>query len=289
MPAARLSRGHALDAATYNLAGLTGPALAGVIAATAGPRWAMTAVVALLLLATPAAASLPASAVRITRTRPPVVKALARDLRAGAAVIGRNLALRRITLASTIACLGMAMFVVACPLLGSRYLGSSAHGALLLAIQAGMSVIASAAMARWPPRPSPDTVFLIATALAGCGLAALAFARSAAWIVAIVAIAGLADGPQLAAIFAVRQREAPPELRGQIFTTAASLKISAAALGAALAGVLAQHSTSAVLAAAAATQAVALMSASICTPAGGQRDRAGRLAGRIERTGHRRH
>ena len=255
VPPASLSRGHALDAATYNLASLAGPALAGIIASAASARWAMAAAIALLALAAPAAASLPAR----TRagTRAPV--SLRRDLRAGAAAITGAPALRRITLASAIAYLGIGLFVVACPLLGSRYLGGAAHGALLLPVLAATSLLATAATARWPPRLRPDTVFVITTAIACCGLAALASATAAAWIIALVAVTGLADGPQLAAVFAVRQREAPPGLRGQIFTTAASLKISAGALGAALAGVLAQHSVTLVLAAAAAAQAAALL------------------------------
>jgi MFS family permease len=151
------------------------------------------------------------------------------------------------------------MFVVACPLLGRRYLGGAAEGALLLAVLAAASLVATVATARWPMRLRPDTVFLIATAIAGCGLAALAFASAPAAIIAAVALTGLADGPQLAAVFAVRQREARPRLRGQIFTTAASLKISAGALGAALAGALAGHSVAVVLVAAAAAQAAPLL------------------------------
>jgi hypothetical protein len=88
-------------------------------------------------------------------------------------------------------------------------------------------------------------------------------------VIAAVAVAGVADGPQLAAIFAVRHRETPPRLRGQVFTTAASLKITAGAAGAAVAGSLAghaaartaqpgAHSTVLLLIAAAGTQAVAL-------------------------------
>jgi SAM-dependent methyltransferase len=64
----------------------------------------------------------------------------------------------------------------------------------------------------------------------------LAFADN--FFVALLAmlIAGAADGPQLAAIFAVRHREAPERSRSQVFTTGASLKITAAAIGALLAG-----------------------------------------------------
>ena len=53
---------------------------------------------------------------------------------------------------------------------------------------------------------------------------------------------GAGEGPQLTALFAVRYRESPEHMRGQIFTTAASLKIGGMAAGAALAGPLAGRS-----------------------------------------------
>ncbi len=257
VPPGRLGRAHALDAGTYNLAGLAGPALAGGIAAAAGARWAMAAAVALLVLAAPAAARMPSRFPSRSPLRAPA--SLVSDLRASAAAIIGRPALLRITLASTIAYVGIGMLVVACPLLGRQFLGGAAEGALLLPVLAAASLAATAVIARWPPRLSPDTVFLIATAVACCGLTALAFAAAPAPIIILAAVTGLADGPQLAAVFAVRQREAPLRLRAQIFTGAASLKISAGALGATLAGTLAQHSVTVALAAAAATQVAALI------------------------------
>src|SRR5262249_26253940 len=62
VPAGQLSRGHALDAATYNVACLAGPALAALIAADGGARWAMATAIALLVLAVPAAAGMPGRA-----------------------------------------------------------------------------------------------------------------------------------------------------------------------------------------------------------------------------------
>ena len=53
---------------------------------------------------------------------------------------------------------------------------------------------------------------------------------------ALVALAALADGPALAAQFAVRQEHVPPSLYGQVFTTAVGLKVGSLALGAAVAG-----------------------------------------------------
>ena len=50
---------------------------------------------------------------------------------------------------------------------------------------------------------------------------------------------GAGEGPQLTALLAVRHRETPAHLRGQVYTTAASLKVGGMAAGAALAGPLA--------------------------------------------------
>ncbi|HEU4899136.1 MAG TPA: MFS transporter, partial [Actinomycetota bacterium] len=70
------------------------------------------------------------------------------------------------------------------------------------------------------------------------GLVMLAWplARSFPAALALVALAGLAEGPAFAATFATRQRWSPSTLRGQIFTTAASLKFGAFAVGSAIAG-----------------------------------------------------
>ena len=59
---------------------------------------------------------------------------------------------------------------------------------------------------------------------------------------AAVSLAGAGEGPQLTALFAVRHRETPASMRGQVYTTAASLKIAGMAAGAALAGPLAGRS-----------------------------------------------
>ena len=69
----------------------------------------------------------------------------------------------------------------------------------------------------------------------------------------LIAVTGFVDGPNLAATFGARQRWTPPDLLGQIFTTAASLKVGAFSLGAAVAGpvVIALHARGALLLAAA--------------------------------------
>ena len=258
VPGSRLARGYSLDVSTYAAAALIGPALAGLVAAAVGAGWAMAVVVALLLIATPAAWRLPRPP-PVGRAGHPAGRAsVLADLRAGFGAILRVRPLLRITACSVIAYLGVGMLVVACPLLGQRHLGGADRGALLLSLLAAASLIANAAQSRWPPRLAPDTMFALATALAGAAYLGLAAASRAGWVIVAIVVAGVADGPQLSAVFAVRHREAPARLRAQVFTTAASLKLAAGALGAALAGHLAT-SPALVLVVAAATQAAALL------------------------------
>jgi hypothetical protein len=112
-------------------------------------------------------------------------------------------------------------------------------------------------LARRPWRGQPEHLLALCTVVLGAMFALLAAADSFALALGAAALAGLAEGPQLAAVFQVRHREAPAALRSQLFTTAASVKMSAYAVGAAAAGALAVHSASACLVAAAALQAVA--------------------------------
>ena len=101
-------------------------------------------------------------------------------------------------------------------------------------------------MARRAPRGQPDIRVLVSTLVIGVSMAVAAAAPG--WlIVPAVALGGVGEGPQLTALFAVRHRESPEHMRGQIFTTAASLKIGGLAAGAALAGPLAGRSVTACL------------------------------------------
>jgi sugar phosphate permease len=79
-------------------------------------------------------------------------------------------------------------------------------------------------------------VVLAGLTLLGLLLATWPLAPSFPAVLLLVALAGVLEGPAFAATFTTRQRWSPAELRGQIFTTAASLKLGAFAIGAALAG-----------------------------------------------------
>ncbi|MGP3933792.1 MFS transporter [Nonomuraea sp. KM88] len=295
----RLGRATALDAMTYNVAGLAGPAVVGVLAAVGGATMAVPACAALLIVALPVAWTLPprpdtsfagrsAGTGRCGRKgvgRQRGGRSVRAELIAGFAAIARNPRLRGATAGSMISCAGLAMLVVAVPVLGVRLTGESGHGALLLSVTAACGLATNALLATRAPAGAGngartacdpagaggearaardpvrwwDGVLVWGTAVLGAGMVLAAVAQSFWIAVVAAAVAGAGEGPQLTALFSVRHREAPARLRSQVFTTAASLKITSYALGSAMAGPLASYSPGAALLAGAALQAVAVV------------------------------
>jgi MFS family permease len=269
-----VARGFSLDAATYGAASLAGPALAGALAAALGAGWAVAVAVALLVAAVPAALGMPRGAGRPREAAAPrgsaapdepaapEATAAPRPLRAELALGARAIVERRALLAATVATMlssaGFAGFVVASPLVGERLAGSAAAGTALLSVLAVGSLLGSVALARHPWPGRPESLLVASTALLGIAFAIVAFAHVFALAVAAALLAGVAEGPQIASVFQIRHREAPEALRAQLFTTAASVKMSAFALGAAGAGALATHSVTTCLLAAAGAQALAV-------------------------------
>ncbi|MEV3983516.1 MFS transporter [Nonomuraea sp. NPDC049758] len=316
----RLARATALDAMTYNVAGLAGPAAVGVIAAATDGTAAVLVSVALLLTALPTAWTLPTRTPqnRPTRAHPPSARphdqpalahptsdrpadnrpiggdlpaggrpdgerrrfgglsspvraagAVAREMAAGVRAVLGNRVLGRATAGSMVSCAGAGMFVVSAPVLGLELMGDSSRGTLLLAVTAAAGLAANGLLAwhggprRRNPTPAWDATLAWSTALVGAGMALAATAGTGLvgtyWIAVVAAVlVGMGEGPQLTALFAVRQREAPAGLRSQVFTTGASLKITSFAVGSALAGPLSTHSATAALLTGAALQAVAV-------------------------------
>jgi MFS family permease len=242
-----LSRGFTLDAMTYSVASLAGPALAALVAAGLGARTAVIVAAALVALAVPSARSLSRYPPAPTPHRQAAPQpGPYRQVAAGFAAIATRRPLLRATVTSVVSYAGIGMLLVSCPILGAQRLGGPARGALLISAIAAASLLANSVLARRPPRGQPDARVLASTLVIGASMAAAAIAPG--WLtMAAVALGGAGEGPQLTALFAVRHRESPEHMRGQIFTTAASLKIGGLAAGAALAGPLAGWSVTACL------------------------------------------
>ncbi|MFE0705350.1 MFS transporter [Streptomyces sp. NPDC058872] len=295
--AGHVPRARALDAMTFGAAALAGPALAGGAAELLGASAAVMLSAGLIAAAVPTARTLPirggrakgprpgraqARAVgavrtgdgtdahgrllRILRTAPspspspslrnalaPLGGALAAGTRA---VLGKPL-LARATLTSVVSSVAQGMLTACVPLLGEQALGGAGRGAaLLLSCTAVSALVANALLLRFPLPLPPDALVRIG-GLAQAAAPALALAGRPAPLAIGFLIAGLGEGPQLTALFAVRHREAPEGLRSQVFTTGASLKVTGFALGAAAAGPLAARSLPAALVAATVTALLA--------------------------------
>jgi MFS family permease len=238
----RLQKASRLDALTFTAAALVGPGLAGLLG---GPVGLVVAVV-LVAAAVPAAWILPG--------KRPQAKTRLKD---GFEVLVRNTPLRRATCASTLSCAGIGMVTVCYPLLGAAHLRGPADGALLLTVLAVASLLANAVFAHRPLPWAPDRTVWLSTLVLAAGFGLAASTSTVAGLVVAAAIAGVAEGPQLTALFAIRHCEAPEHVRAQVFTTAASVKITGLAAGAALAGPLATWSLPACLSAAAVVQIAA--------------------------------
>ncbi|WP_328460971.1 MFS transporter [Streptomyces sp. NBC_00448] len=285
--AGTLARANALDAMTYDLASLVGPALAGLVAGLAGAPGAVAVAAALICLALAPAWALPrapAEPAKPAVRRPPRAPIRA-DLAAGFRAIHRAPALARATTASVVSCVGAGMFITCAPLLGAASLGGAGHGAYLLSGSAASALVANTLLARRPRALRPDTVLWSAIVLVGAALLLAATTRPLALAAAAI-LAGAGQGPQLTALFAIRHRDAPAHLRGQVFTTGASLKTTGYALGTALAGPLATRSLPGALLAAAAFQALAAVSFALV---GRRRDPPGHRRRSDERYGKRPH
>ncbi|MFE2570250.1 MFS transporter [Streptomyces mirabilis] len=255
VPGGHLPRANTLDAMTFSVASLAGPALAGGAAEALGAPTAVVVSVVLIALALPAAWMLPARAGRARGAR---ATSLISELAAGMRVIVGRRALARATLTSVLSCIAQGMLTACIPVLGERLLGGADRGAVLLSCAAISALVANAVLARFPLSAAPDTI-IWASALVQAAALALATWRQPVVLIVAVLIAGIGEGPQLAALFAIRHREAPEHLRAQIFTTGASLKISGFALGAAVAGPVATRSLPGALALAASAAALAAL------------------------------
>ncbi|GAA2388385.1 hypothetical protein GCM10010420_09550 [Streptomyces glaucosporus] len=235
-------RAYALDAATYNAVSVAGPALVSAVSALASPGPAVA-----LLGVSAACAAVLASTLPYGRPEPAggspgaersAQAPLRADLAAGLATVWRVRELRAVTAATCLNSLGIGGLTTTAVLLATG-LGRPDSGGVLMTAFATGALAGALAVARWlrslPPR------LLVSVSLSGAGLvlAAASAAPSFPVLAALFAAAGVFEGPLLSATLRIRAAHSPARVRSQVFTIGAGLKISAAACGAALAGIAA--------------------------------------------------
>ncbi len=245
VPPGRLPRAYGVDAATYNVAGLAGPA----VAAAATALWSAGTATAVLA----GLAVLGAAAVATVPMRGGGGSATPARLRDGATAITRSRTLAVVTGTTTLGDVPAGMLPVAAAVVAGAAGHAEVAGWLVTAL-AGGALLGSLA---WTVRPAPAEralpVLVGSLVLAGVPLAAAAVPGLSLTVVAVLfALAGVAQGPLVGAMFTARQAHAPAAVRGQVFTIAAGLRTTAEAMGAGFAGMLAGLGAATVLGAAAA-------------------------------------
>jgi MFS family permease len=231
VPEQILPRAYGLEAASYNIAGIGGPAAAGAVAGATTTSWAIVATMVVAVVAFVVIAEVPIEAGRPEQDAP-----FRQTLRSGLGLLWRVPPLRGITVATTVSHAFYGLVVVAYPLLAATLHHRRAVGGLMFSVFAVGALIGSFGYARIASRVSEERVAYVALLVFGGLLALNGLAPNLTVALGAAALAGLCDGPLLAATLNLRQRVAPGELRTQVFTTAASLKIGAFAVGSALAG-----------------------------------------------------
>ncbi len=257
----QLTRAYGIDAATYNIGAIAGPPLAAA-SVVIGPVGPLVFTFGLLLVALAMRPFVPFP----TRTEPGIRHSLVRDVTTGFNGLFSTPSLASATLINTIGFLGQAGFLVGVPLLVILQQGSLAHSGWVFGASAIGGVLSSAWIA-YRPLKHLDEIIVATTVIVGLALITLAFSPS--FVVTILAafVIGVADGPLLAATFAVRSREAAPEIRSVVFTTAASIKTSLYAIAAAILGAVSDHGVGLVFGIAAIIQVIALVCAKVTTTA----------------------
>jgi MFS family permease len=218
---------------TYSIAGVAGPGVAGLAAAAAGPAAAVLGQIGIALIALAPLAALPGA----VDGRPVAGGRLGPAMRRGLVHLATVPPLRAVTVATVLEQLpGGLMSVAAAPLAVALGSGSSSGGLLLAAVGAGAAIGAPLLPALRRGRSGLVALVLAGVLAEAAGIALLGGAPGLALGLAAAALTGVPQGLAIAALFAARAEWSPPELRAQVFTSAAGLRTGVYAAGAALAG-----------------------------------------------------
>ncbi|MEU8813285.1 MFS transporter [Actinoplanes sp. NPDC048796] len=167
---------------------------------------------------------------------------------AAVTVMVRRPRLGAVTLGTIFSMLGVGALPLVAALLADEAGRDELTGLVLSAGAAG-GLLTSLVLTKWPIRRRPPE-WVVAVSLAATSVPfLLLILLPVGWAgLPLFAVAGALGVPVSVAVFAVRDQEAPPEIRTQVFTLGAGVKVTAAAAGAALAGLAAPAGIVALLA-----------------------------------------
>lgn len=227
-------RAYAADALSYNVGAVAGPGLAAIVVSLGAAAAGAFIVAGASLLGAIAVAG-----VRMIPRPRPDHGALAAIV-AGSRYLITHRPLATVTLSGTIAQLGAGALPICAVALELQRSGTPERGAWIVTAFAIGSLVGSLIATGRPPRRwRTETVMLVG--FAGTGLLTIIAAADLGlpWTIAGIALSGICTGPSTAAMLLLRKQQSPPILRSQVFTVGSGLRTTAAAVGAAVAGLAA--------------------------------------------------
>lgn len=232
-PGSDARRAYALDALSYNVSGVAGPAAVAALAPTLGPRAALLAMAVVALASAAAFALLPVQPRAAERT------GLLRSMAAGIVALSTRRPLAVVTASGTLAEFGRGIMPIAAIGIALGVTGDASISALIVAAFAVGALVGAALEPLRPHSLSPQATMAIGFALTGLGTLAAALDLGLGWTIALMGLAGLCTAAPTAAMLLLRRIESPDAVVAQVFTVGAALRGAAGAAGTAIAGALA--------------------------------------------------
>lgn len=223
-------RAYALDALSYNVGAVAGPAIVAAATALGSARQAMVVLAAAAL-----AGVLGTFATRL-RPRPVPTDSIWSTMGAGLRHIAMHRPLMLVTTSGTLSQLGGGALAIAAVVLAVERAGDPDGGALIVAAFAIGGLLGALATAARPGRLPPHVSMGVGFAVIGLLTLGAAIDLGLVWTVLVIGIAGLFTASSSAAMLLLRKQQSPAQLRSQVFTVGAGLRATSAAAGAALAG-----------------------------------------------------
>lgn len=226
-------RAQGWDAATYGIGGTVGPAAAAAVSGATTPMTAVLAVAAAALLAAVLTMTLPQVSARRIEPEAPV-PGPGQVLR----LVASTGALRRTVYVTMALAMPGAAIPIAAVGMAPRLEVGTADAALLTAAFGLGSLAGSMARMVVPLRGSAENAVIGYAAAAGAAVAVAALVPVFPCALVVFGVAGVLNSLFFTATLASRTEYAPDTARAQVFIWTAALKVTAAAVGSALAGSL---------------------------------------------------
>jgi MFS family permease len=266
VPPDGLDRANALDAGSYAVIGVVGPALTGVLFSFVGSHFCFLIIGVLYVFA---AVSLWPLAGHPSLSRSQPAGTLVHEALAGVAHVFHHRSLRGLAVAYSLYQVSMGVLIVVVPISLTREIGVGAEAATggLFAV-AGLAGGLGALVTGQLRTVNRERQFI---ALGALVTAAAIFPLGASFglrgLVVAVVIVGFCAGPVDVGLLSLRQRRTEPRWLGRVLAVSMSLNLSGLPMGSALGGILIAHSATSAMAVAAVASIFAALATYMLVPA----------------------